>query len=278
MLAGRDAAVSVRAAPRRHAAAVPRAGRSRGPSARSAPRASGCIRTRCRSLMDFLFSPDHAPGGRFTASHAVTGWARDFFRDPDARRHRGACRGCLIPPFQPPRCSSNSTCCFLTSHAPASLNRDDAGRPKTALFGGAQRARISSQAQKRAIRRWPVLQERLAGQAVHAHERAAAPPFRKDQRRRSVHRDRRAPRSGVPGADDGARQARLQRHSWSPRRSSFSPPARWSGSKPKVRTVAKGNGTLTAKAIKELSKDARREHRPQPPVRPTAWTWRSSDG
>lgn len=53
---------------------------------------------------------------------------------------------------------------LLTSHAPASLNRDDAGRPKTALFGGVERARISSQAQKRALRRSPVLAERLAGQ------------------------------------------------------------------------------------------------------------------
>lgn len=52
---------------------------------------------------------------------------------------------------------------LLTSHAPASLNRDDAGRPKTALFGGVERARISSQAQKRALRTSPVVQERLAG-------------------------------------------------------------------------------------------------------------------
>lgn len=52
---------------------------------------------------------------------------------------------------------------LLTSHAPASLNRDDAGRPKTALFGGVERARISSQAQKRALRTSPVLRERLAG-------------------------------------------------------------------------------------------------------------------
>jgi CRISPR system Cascade subunit CasC len=41
---------------------------------------------------------------------------------------------------------------LLTSHAPANLNRDDFGRPKTALFGGTERARVSSQSQKRAIR------------------------------------------------------------------------------------------------------------------------------
>ena len=40
----------------------------------------------------------------------------------------------------------------LTSHAPANLNRDDLGRPKSAIFGGANRARVSSQAIKRSIR------------------------------------------------------------------------------------------------------------------------------
>ncbi|MCL6649913.1 MAG: type I-E CRISPR-associated protein Cas7/Cse4/CasC [Chloroflexi bacterium] len=37
---------------------------------------------------------------------------------------------------------------------PANLNRDDTGSPKDAVFGGARRARISSQAQKRAVRRY----------------------------------------------------------------------------------------------------------------------------
>lgn len=40
----------------------------------------------------------------------------------------------------------------LTSHAPANLNRDDLGRPKSAHFGSVPRARISSQALKRSIR------------------------------------------------------------------------------------------------------------------------------
>ena len=40
----------------------------------------------------------------------------------------------------------------LTAHAPANLNRDDLGRPKTAMYGGVERARISSQALKRSIR------------------------------------------------------------------------------------------------------------------------------
>lgn len=45
--------------------------------------------------------------------------------------------------------------------APSNLNRDDTGSPKDALFGGYRRARISSQAQKRAVRvafgEWPLL-------------------------------------------------------------------------------------------------------------------------
>ncbi len=41
---------------------------------------------------------------------------------------------------------------LLTAYPPANLNRDDLGRPKTALFGGAERLRISSQSLKRAWR------------------------------------------------------------------------------------------------------------------------------
>lgn len=37
---------------------------------------------------------------------------------------------------------------------PANLNRDDTGSAKDVIFGGARRARISSQAQKRAVRRY----------------------------------------------------------------------------------------------------------------------------
>ena len=41
---------------------------------------------------------------------------------------------------------------LITAYPPANLNRDDLGRPKTALFGGVTRLRLSSQALKRAIR------------------------------------------------------------------------------------------------------------------------------
>lgn len=39
---------------------------------------------------------------------------------------------------------------LLTSYPPSNLNRDDTGRPKTALVGDATRLRISSQSLKRA--------------------------------------------------------------------------------------------------------------------------------
>ena len=51
----------------------------------------------------------------------------------------------------------------LTAHAPSNLNRDDFGRPKTALFGGTERARISSQSLKRAIRTSDYLKSQLGG-------------------------------------------------------------------------------------------------------------------
>ena len=42
---------------------------------------------------------------------------------------------------------------ILQSVPPSNINRDDTGSPKTARFGGAQRARVSSQAWKRATRK-----------------------------------------------------------------------------------------------------------------------------
>ena len=41
---------------------------------------------------------------------------------------------------------------LLTAYPPSNLNRDDLGRPKTAVMGGALRLRISSQSLKRAWR------------------------------------------------------------------------------------------------------------------------------
>ncbi|SEH05472.1 type I-E CRISPR-associated protein Cas7/Cse4/CasC [Candidatus Venteria ishoeyi] len=42
---------------------------------------------------------------------------------------------------------------LLTSYPPANLNRDDLGRPKTAMMGGKNRLRVSSQSLKRAWRK-----------------------------------------------------------------------------------------------------------------------------
>lgn len=52
---------------------------------------------------------------------------------------------------------------LLTSYPPANLNRDDSGAPKTAIFGGVQRLRVSSQSLKRAWRTSDLFAARLAG-------------------------------------------------------------------------------------------------------------------
>jgi CRISPR system Cascade subunit CasC len=52
---------------------------------------------------------------------------------------------------------------LLTSYPPSNLNRDDLGRPKTAVMGGVQRLRISSQSLKRAWRTSEVFQDELSG-------------------------------------------------------------------------------------------------------------------
>jgi CRISPR system Cascade subunit CasC len=50
---------------------------------------------------------------------------------------------------------------ILTNYPPANLNRDDTGRPKTALMGDAQRLRVSSQSLKRAWRTSSVFRDFL---------------------------------------------------------------------------------------------------------------------
>ncbi|MEX2454044.1 MAG: type I-E CRISPR-associated protein Cas7/Cse4/CasC [Rhodospirillaceae bacterium] len=53
---------------------------------------------------------------------------------------------------------------LLTAYPPSNPNRDDLGRPKTALLGNVQRMRISSQAIKRAVREADGFRAALAGQ------------------------------------------------------------------------------------------------------------------
>jgi len=52
---------------------------------------------------------------------------------------------------------------ILTAYPPSNLNRDDLGRPKTAIMGGVPRLRISSQSLKRAWRTSDVFETGLSG-------------------------------------------------------------------------------------------------------------------
>ena len=52
---------------------------------------------------------------------------------------------------------------LLTSYPPSNLNRDDLGRPKTAIMGGKTRLRVSSQSLKRAWRKSDLFESALAG-------------------------------------------------------------------------------------------------------------------
>jgi CRISPR system Cascade subunit CasC len=52
----------------------------------------------------------------------------------------------------------------ITSYPPSNLNRDDLGRPKSTLVGGATRLRVSSQSAKRAWRTSDIFREGLSGQ------------------------------------------------------------------------------------------------------------------
>ena len=60
---------------------------------------------------------------------------------------------------------------LLTAFGPSNLNRDDTGRPKSVLFGGAPRLRISSQSLKRAWRTSDVFQGRLDGHLARRTQR-----------------------------------------------------------------------------------------------------------
>ena len=55
---------------------------------------------------------------------------------------------------------------MIQNHSPSNMNRDDLGAPKTCLFGGVQRARISSQCLKRSIRTGEEFRRLLGGVAT----------------------------------------------------------------------------------------------------------------
>lgn len=52
---------------------------------------------------------------------------------------------------------------LLTAYGPSNLNRDDTGRPKSVVFGGVPRLRVSSQSLKRAWRTSEVFRKKLDG-------------------------------------------------------------------------------------------------------------------
>jgi len=52
---------------------------------------------------------------------------------------------------------------ILTFYPPSNLNRDDTGRPKSAIVGGVERLRVSSQSIKRAVRASDVFKQALEG-------------------------------------------------------------------------------------------------------------------
>ena len=60
---------------------------------------------------------------------------------------------------------------LLTAYGPSNLNRDDTGRPKSAVFGGVPRLRISSQSLKRAWRTSEVFATSLDGHLADRTQR-----------------------------------------------------------------------------------------------------------
>jgi len=56
---------------------------------------------------------------------------------------------------------------IIQNHAPSNLNRDDSGSPKTAIFGGYRRARISSQCLKRCYRTSKTFRDEVGTLGMH---------------------------------------------------------------------------------------------------------------
>ena len=66
---------------------------------------------------------------------------------------------------------------LLTAYGPSNLNRDDTGRPKSVVFGGVPRLRISSQSLKRAWRTSDVFAEKLDGHLADRTQRLGKDVF-----------------------------------------------------------------------------------------------------
>lgn len=68
---------------------------------------------------------------------------------------------------------------LLTAYAPSNLNRDDTGRPKSAVFGGTPRLRVSSQSLKRAWRTSEVFAAKLDGYLASRTRRLGKDVYRR---------------------------------------------------------------------------------------------------
>ena len=55
---------------------------------------------------------------------------------------------------------------MLKNYPPTNLNRDETGAPKTCLFGGVTRGRISSQCLKRSWRMSPTFREEIGEEYI----------------------------------------------------------------------------------------------------------------
>ena len=66
---------------------------------------------------------------------------------------------------------------YLTAYPPSNPNRDDTGRPKTAVYGGVHRLRLSSQSLKRATRLSPVMAKALEGNMAQRTQRLGEDVF-----------------------------------------------------------------------------------------------------
>lgn len=66
---------------------------------------------------------------------------------------------------------------LLTSYPPSNLNRDDLGRPKSAVMGGVPRLRVSSQSLKRAWRTSSVFADHLSGSLSRRTRRMAGEAY-----------------------------------------------------------------------------------------------------
>ena len=66
---------------------------------------------------------------------------------------------------------------FLTAYGPSNLNRDDTGRPKSVVFGGVPRLRVSSQSLKRAWRTSEVFADSLEGHLADRTQRLGKEVF-----------------------------------------------------------------------------------------------------